>query len=510
MQAGAGDGCTHEAGRGLDVGCSGGSVKSQSTVRETSARRQAAQAPRQNEDRFRALVMATSDVIYRMSADWSEMRELTGAANTRAAGRDWLEKYVPLDERPKVMAAAREAIRTLSVFQLEHRVLRGDGTVGWTLSRAVPILAADGAIVEWFGAATDITARRRVEEEVEDLYQNAPCGYYSINADGLIVRMNDTLLAWLGYPRARVVGRLRIAQLMSAESLKAYRASFERLQADGGIVHAEREFIRENGTILPVLLNATSLRDAQNRFLRTRSIVIDVTHKKAIEQERLEHAQRFAQLSRELVAVQEEERRRLARELHDRTSPNLVAVAFNLQVIAKKLPPDVARDIRSRLVDTNALLDNTIANIRDVTADLHPSALDHAGLLAALEEYGRQFMHRTGITVQVTGRCGDPGIGPDRQSALFRIAQEALTNCAKHARARVIKVTLESGRDGVCMEIADDGAGFDAALLKEHGESSGLGLLTMRERAEFAGGSFSFVSQPGKGTRVQVRMEAGA
>ena len=98
----------------------------------------------------------------------------------------------------------------------------------------------------------------------------------------------------------------------------------------------------------------------------------------------------------------------------------------------------------------------------------------------------------------------------DKEAALFRIAQEALTNCAKHAKASLISLTLEKDRNGVRLAIADDGAGFDPASLKDGGKTRGLGLLTMRERAEFVGGRFSFKSQPGQGTRVQVRMEARA
>src|SRR5262249_528284 len=120
-----------------------------------------------SESRFRAFVSATSDVIYRMSPDWSEMRQLVGQdfiADTTAPDSAWLEKYIHPEDQPLVMETIQAAVETKQVFQLEHRVLRGDGTLGWTFSRAIPLLDERGRIIEWFGAASDVTARRQAQE----------------------------------------------------------------------------------------------------------------------------------------------------------------------------------------------------------------------------------------------------------------------------------------------------------------------------------------------------------
>jgi signal transduction histidine kinase len=129
-------------------------------------RRESAEEIRQSEMRFRALVAASSEAIYEMSPDWAVMRRVAGRqfiADTDAPDRSWLERYVLPEDRPQVMAAIEAAIRTKGVFELEHRVLRADGSVGWTFSRAVPLLDERGEIKEWFGAATDITERKRAE-----------------------------------------------------------------------------------------------------------------------------------------------------------------------------------------------------------------------------------------------------------------------------------------------------------------------------------------------------------
>ncbi|MBB5235904.1 PAS domain-containing protein [Deinococcus budaensis] len=140
-------------------------------MRDVTGRRRAQAARQESEERFRLLVGATSDMIYRMSADWSEMYALEGKqilADTERPSRSWLEGYIPEGERAAVQAAIAEAIRTKTTFELEHRVIQADGTVGWTFSRAIPMLNGQGEIVEWFGAASDITARKRAEAALRE------------------------------------------------------------------------------------------------------------------------------------------------------------------------------------------------------------------------------------------------------------------------------------------------------------------------------------------------------
>lgn len=124
-------------------------------------------ALKESEERFRAFVTASSDVVYRMSADWLEMRHLEGKdfiPTTVEPDQTWLTKYIHPDDQPEVMATIEKAIRTKSIFELEHRVLRVDGTLGWTFSRAIPLFDESGEILEWFGAASDVTQRKRHEQ----------------------------------------------------------------------------------------------------------------------------------------------------------------------------------------------------------------------------------------------------------------------------------------------------------------------------------------------------------
>ena len=170
-------------------------------------------ALRDSDSRFRALVNATANVVYRMAPDWRELRRLDGMGfivDTEAPTDDWIETYIPADERPRVLTAIKQAIRTKSAFDLEHRVLRVDGTVGWTHSRAIPLLDDAGEIVEWFGAASDVTARVKADQSFTRLFEASPAPFLVLAPDApnfTIIDANDAYLAATMRTREGLVGR---------------------------------------------------------------------------------------------------------------------------------------------------------------------------------------------------------------------------------------------------------------------------------------------------------------
>jgi PAS domain S-box-containing protein len=213
---------------------------------------------------------------------------------------------------------------------------------------------------------------------------------------------------------------------------------------------------------------------------------------------------RLRELSRRLLEVEEEERRRINREVHDRVSQNLSALNLALDTTRARLSADSLLAVGNVLDDSSRLLAVTIAQVRDVMADLRPVALDDFGLLAALQSYAEPFSKRVGVPVEVTGKTITPRLSPIVETALFRIAQEALHNVAKHACASRVSVILEAAPDRVLLSVIDDGVGFRP-------EESGMtraswGVTTMRERAEAIGAALRIDSAPGKGTRVTVEV----
>jgi signal transduction histidine kinase len=248
--------------------------------------------------------------------------------------------------------------------------------------------------------------------------------------------------------------------------------------------------------------------EMQNEQLLGARAAADAGLERAIEQEASRAASgiRAAEWPHRLLAMQEEERRRLAAELHDKTSPNLVAVMLNFEILCSDLPLKVRQKFAALLQDTRALIDDTVAGIRDICANLRPAALDYFGLMSALKSYTDTFSGRTGTKVHLKGPDFMVRLPSEQEISLFRLVQEALTNCAKHAQATSIDIELIHSTSNMVLTITDDGVGFDPNALERLNHKPGLGLLTMKERAEFAGGKFSIESSPGNGTRIRVEL----
>lgn len=232
-----------------------------------------------------------------------------------------------------------------------------------------------------------------------------------------------------------------------------------------------------------------------------------ITERKQAQEALHAHTMRLEEMSRRLLESQETERRAINRELHDRIGQNLSVLNLNLKIIRSGLPQDMPAAASARLDDAQKLLEATTAQVRDVMAELHPPALDDYGLFAALRAHAASLGARVNTPVSVSGGDLAPRLPPAVEMALFRIAQEALANAAKHARARRVEVTLDASAERVTLAISDDGVGFDAASTGAAYPSWGLSV--MRERAEAAGAALRVESAPGRGTRVIVEVARG-
>jgi signal transduction histidine kinase len=215
--------------------------------------------------------------------------------------------------------------------------------------------------------------------------------------------------------------------------------------------------------------------------------------------------------SNRLVEVQESERRLLARELHDRVGQNLTALGLNLSIVANGLPSDAHPELAARLDDSSQLVQGTVDAMRDVMAELRPSALDDYGLPAALRLLAAGFSRRTGIQVAFEADEPSPNVPKAVDLAMYRIAQEALNNIAKHSSADRVEVAIRRVNGHATLSVRDNGVGIDP---KRAGASNapGWGLLIMRERAESVGAEFTLRAEPDAGVQVLVEygLEKGA
>jgi signal transduction histidine kinase len=217
-------------------------------------------------------------------------------------------------------------------------------------------------------------------------------------------------------------------------------------------------------------------------------------------------------LSRQLVRAQEDERRSLSRELHDEVGQTITALRVELGNVEKlrDAPPE---EFRRHLDDAKELAAQTLRSVRSIAMGLRPSVLDDLGVGPGIEWQGREFSRRTGIPVDVVIEGLPADVPETHRTCVYRVVQEALTNCAKHAKAHHIRIALHGGAGGLLLTVQDDGRGVPAEVREgRRGTSMGLGLIGIEERVRELGGSFAVLSQNGKGTllKISIPLLAGA
>jgi signal transduction histidine kinase len=214
--------------------------------------------------------------------------------------------------------------------------------------------------------------------------------------------------------------------------------------------------------------------------------------------------QELRALSAHLVSVREEERGRIAREIHDELGQALTALRLDLAWLEKKYstaaaPP--AAPIREQLTEMAELLDSTIQTVKKISTELRPRILDELGLLPALEWLTDEFRHRTGIRSSFSASRDEVGLAQPEATAIFRIVQESLTNVARHSGATEVRVHLEASDENLMLTIEDNGRGMTA---KDRAKIHSFGILGMKERAQLLGGNIDISSAPGRGTIISL------
>ena len=206
-------------------------------------------------------------------------------------------------------------------------------------------------------------------------------------------------------------------------------------------------------------------------------------------------------LSHKILHAQEEERKRISRELHDEIAQTLVGINVHLAAFTVEAASD-PKGLEQKIIRTKKLVDKSVEIVHRYARELRPTVLDDLGLTPALHTFMKEFTKRTGIHTRLTSFATIEELDTSRRTVLFRVAQEAMTNVYRHAEATLVVVTIQENADGVCMEITDDGKSFGVDRALENSVGKHLGLLGMRERLEMVDGSFAVVSIPGKGTTI--------
>jgi PAS domain S-box-containing protein len=401
-----------------------------------------------------------------------------------------------------------------SLHDLEYEMLRKDGTTFSVLVNAVAIKDSNGRFLRSHASVFDVSERKRAERELREsearnaaiLHAALDC-IVSIDNHGRIIEFNPAAEKTFGYAREEVVGKDIAEIIIPAGMRDAHRRGMTRYLTTGQTSLLDKRVqvtaMRRDGSTFPVELTVTHIR------LREQSIfsahLRDITQEKWAEQELRRYADGLRAVSRRLVEAQETERRALANELHDLVGQKLTALNIHLNIVKIESGPSMTARIGARLEDSLKLVEETIDCIRDVMGALRPAVLDDYGLTPVLRWYAEQYVKHSGVATTVLEQGPTRRLPAAAEEAFFRIAQEALANVAKYARAGKATVTLGITPEATSLTIADDGCGFDPSA-QQPAKDHGWGLMIMRERAEAVGASLSVESAPGRGTRVVVTL----
>jgi PAS domain S-box-containing protein len=278
----------------------------------------------------------------------------------------------------------------------------------------------------------------------------------------------------------------------------AQRAVIDRFRIARAGGRCEFRIMRPNGMVRWLMASGSTVTNDRGRPTGLAGVAIDVTDYKYADGVRME-------LQRQLVNAQEEERRRIARELHDHMGQHLAALVLGLQTLVDSTAEPVDR---SRIQQLQVLTRVIGREVHDLALQLRPPALDDLGLLSALEQYTDQWSSRYHVPMDLhTSRLKEPRLPPPVEIALYRIVQEGLTNVARHAHATRVSLVVQRRAGFVQLILEDDGRGFpvDEVMQAPH-IARRLGILGMRERACLAGGTLDVESAPGRGTTIFVRV----
>jgi signal transduction histidine kinase len=302
---------------------------------------------------------------------------------------------------------------------------------------------------------------------------------------------------------------------------------------------ARERMVRRAGTffaeaITPIEKTHRAARDDNdqlvqlNQALRQRSVDLtasnrqlqqEILQRKSVEESLRKSEQHYSQLleqsrhmqeqlrllSRQLLSAQEEERKMISRELHDQIAQTLTGI--NIQLAALKTESMVnTKGLQKKISSTQRLVEKSVDIVHRFARELRPTVLDDLGLIPALHSFMKSFAKRTGVHTSLTAFAAVERLETAKRTVLFRIAQEALTNVARHAQAGRVEVSIQKLRGRICMKIKDDGKSFNVERAFHANDGKHLGLLGMRERLEMVGGKFVVESSPGKGTTVQAQI----
>jgi two-component system sensor histidine kinase UhpB len=459
------------------------------------------------EARFRQLMEQAADALY-LAEDSGRLLEVNREAceslgYTRAELLRLTIYHLDPNLAPSRAREFLEQVDRDGQLTVERSMRRRDGSVFPVEMRLSRITS--GGTRQVLGIARDITARRQAEEalrasehNLRSVFENLVDVFYRVDVRGIITMVTPSVERY-GYSAADLVGRPVTATYFDlSERDRLMRALLEK----GAVSDMDITLKRGDGRPIPVSASARMLFDDEGRPTGTDGLLRDASERQRARRQLERSRAQLRALSNRLVTVQEQERQRIARELHDELGQALTALSLDSSWLAAHLRDD--GEASRKVAKISDLLDATMDSVQRITRELRPLLLDDLGLVPALEWLAREFEQRTSIRCSLEVAqdvCPDL----DRATTVFRVVQEALTNVARHSGATRVRILLGGSAGRLALRIEDDGRGIRDAEIA-HRDS--LGLLGMRERVRRWGGTMQIEGEPGRGTRLRVNLAA--
>jgi len=428
------------------------------------------------------------------------------------------------EDLPRVMEKWLVDLAAGEASEDEIRLRRADGEYRWFLVRTVPLRGDHGDVVKWYGVSIDIEDRKRAEEALRsteseqrhisaqlererarlvEAQEVAKMGSWEAELQNLnVVWSEQTHRIFETDPSHFQPTRPKFRELIHPEDRAKVDAAFAASLGTRSPCTVEYRIVMPDGRVKILEERWQAFHDDEGKPLRVAGTCRDITERVRAEEE-------LRRLSGQLLRLQDEERRSIARDLHDSTGQNLVALATILSQLHASIPSS-GRKLRKLASQCQELAGRCIREVRTLSYLLHPPMLDEAGPEDAIRLYVDGFCERTGIEVklQISPRFGR--LPPDVELALFRVVQESLTNIHRHSGSSQAKIRIERDPGKITLEISDEGSGIPGNLRRQNGAlffGLGVGIPSMYERVKRIGGRLD-VESSGSGTTVRVTIPA--
>lgn len=359
----------------------------------------------------------------------------------------------------------------------------------------------------------DVYHHERMQEQLDSFFNRSLDMHCLAGFDGYLKRVNPAWTRTLGYEKDELLTRPLI-ELVHADDRPLFLENLAKLGQGEDLNAVEVRCLCKDGSARWTLWSATPL-PSQHLVIATSRDITGRKHTEAAVQQSEEHyrdlfhqayqmQENLRRMSDRLLKIQEHERSRISRDLHDEVGQALTAINMNLAILRNTLVAS-APEVERRISDTQGLIEQTMDTIHNFSRELRPAMLDDLGLLPALRNYTKTFIERTGILVQlnVTAAETTERLDSDRKTVIYRIVQEGLNNIAKHAGAKRVDILIRGSPQDVHLEVSDDGCGFTLGARPESAPKQ-LGLLGLAERARLVGGDFAVASLPDRGTILRA------